>query len=251
MFDNIENLKIISSLHRKNRASNKIENRTTHIFAIRIKGDIFYDFYDKTMVAHEGELVFIPKGSSYTYRALSEDAFYTSINFQADFTQSLHPACYPFENFYKSDYLANYFSDMWNLGTMAEKYKCISYFYDLISYLSSLENSSYSEKNKYQIIEPAIKYLKEHIYDCSLKIDTLHHMCGISNTYFRQVFISRFAVTPQEYIVSKRLSHAKSIFDSGDFDTVKEVALSVGYNDPLYFSKAFKKMYGKSPAKMD
>ena len=247
MFDSIENLKIISTLHRKNRTSNKIENRATHSFLIRVKGSVLYDFYDKTILANEGDIMFIPKGTSYEYRILSEDTFYSSINFEADFKDCLRPKCYPFENFYKSDYVSSHFSDMWNLGTWADKYKCISLFYELLSYLSSIENSTYSEKTKYEIIEPAIQYLKNNIYNCSLRVDKLHKLCGISNTYFRQIFVSRFSVTPQEYIVLKRLSHARTIFDSGDYDTVKEVALSVGYNDPLYFSKAYKKAYGKSP----
>ena len=33
----------------------------------------------------------------------------------------------------------------------------------------------------------------------------------------------------------------KSIIDGGYFDTITEVASSVGYSDPLYFSRAFKK----------
>jgi len=248
MFDNIENLKIISSLHRPNKHSGKIENRASHVFFIRVRGSVLYDFFGKNLTVNEGELIFLPKGSSYTYTCLSNDAIYTSINFQCDFAATPNPACYSFENFYDAEYLTYYFADMWNLGTQAEKYKCLSHFYNLLSYLSAVENSSYSEKKKFRIIEPAVNHLKENLYNSSLKTDKLHHLCGISNTYFRQIFVSNFGITPQEYITSKRLAHAKSIIDSGDFDTIAEVALSSGYNDPLYFSKAFKKMYGVSPS---
>ena len=58
-------------------------------------------------------------------------------------------------------------------------------------------------------------------------------------------------LNPKEYVVEKRLSHAKVIIESGEMDTVKQLALSVGYDDPLYFSKAFKMKYGVSPAKMN
>ena len=58
-------------------------------------------------------------------------------------------------------------------------------------------------------------------------------------------------MSPKEYVLSKRISHAKSIIESGDFDTVKKVAAMVGYNDPLYFSKAFKKIYGFSPSDLN
>ena len=54
-------------------------------------------------------------------------------------------------------------------------------------------------------------------------------------------------MSPQEYVLNKRITHSKSIIESGDYDSIKELAESVGYSDPLYFSKAFKKAFGLSP----
>ncbi len=247
MFDTIENFKIISSLHRVNRPCNKIENRATHAFMIRTCGSILYDFEDRSILAKEGEMMFIPKGSCYSYRVLSDTAMFTSINFQADITEP-RPTLFTLENFYEAEYIATSFADLWNFGTNTDKFKCYSLFFNLLSYLSSVENADYPEKRKFKQIDPAINYLKEHIYDFTLKTERLHRLCGISDTYFRKIFISRFGMTPQDYIISRRLSHAKSILDSGDFNTVREVALSVGYGDPLYFSKVFKKIYGISPS---
>lgn len=251
MFNNIENLKIVSSLHRACKPYNKTKKRKTNSFIIRVTGSVLYDFYNKTIQLNPGEMIFLPEGISYEHKALSDKpCIYTSINFMGDFN-SCEPKVYSLEDFYEADYISNHFSDLWNLGTQAEKYKCISMFYSLLSYVCAIENSSYSEKRKFGIIEPALIYLKEHIYDCSLKTDKLHRLCGISDTYFRQIFISRFGTTPQKYIIAKRLSHAKSIIDSGDFHTIGEVALSVGFNDPLYFSKVFKKAYGISPTNIN
>ncbi len=248
MFDNIENLEVISSLRRINKVSAKIENRSTHAFFFRIKGSIMYDFGDKSILSKEGDVMFIPQGATYSYRTFSENTTYTSIYFQGNFADTPRPTCYKLEDFRELDYIRNHFHDMWNFGTNADKYKCISLFYSLLSHISSTENFSYGEKKKFKIIDPAVEYLKNHIYDSSLTTANLHTLCGVSNTYFRKIFISRFGVTPSEYIITKRLSHAKSIIDSGEFDTIKELALSVGYNDPLYFGKAFRKMYGFPPS---
>ena len=114
--------------------------------------------------------------------------------------------------------------------------------------MSAIENAGYADKKKFSLIEPAVGYLNEHLYDCTLKTDTLPCLCGISGTYFRKIFVSRFGTTPQNYIMHRRLSHAKSVIDSGDFDTIREVALSVGYTDPLYFGKVYKKFFGTSPS---
>jgi len=48
--------------------------------------------------------------------------------------------------------------------------------------------------------------------------------------------------------MSKRISKATSLIESGDYNTISEVALAVGYSDPLYFSRAFKKINGTSPS---
>ena len=99
------------------------------------------------------------------------------------------------------------------------------------------------------MITPAVDYIKKHIYDADLKTDNLHQLCGISGTYFRKIFLANFGTNPQSYILKRRLSHAKALLDSGDFTTISELAASVGYTDPLYFSRVFKKKYGESPSK--
>ena len=103
-------------------------------------------------------------------------------------------------------------------------------------------------QKKYKLIKPGVEYLKANIYSPTLRIDKLHALCGISDTYLRRIFKERFHVTPQEYVLSSRLTHAKSILDSGDYDSIKEVSELVGYTDPLYFSKAFRKYYGFPPS---
>ncbi len=247
MFENIENVKILSSVHKINRPSGKIEKRPSNVFFIRTCGQAHYDFKDKSISVSKGELIFIPKGTAYTYKTFPEGATSMSINFEANFTAP-EPCLFSLQNFYEAEYITNHFTSLWNFGAPSEKYKCLSLFYDLLSHLSTLESESYSDKKKFSLIDPAVNYLKAHMFDSSIRPSRLHRLCGVSDTYFRSIFLARFGMNPQNYITAKRLSHAKSILDSGDFDSIREIALSVGYSDPLYFSKAFKKRYGMSPS---
>ena len=246
LFENMENLKIISSFHKKSKGYAKINNRAHHSFIIRIKGSGEYFFENRSVKVAEGEMIFVPAGSSYTKTAEGEK-LYTSINFQANL-DDLHPKVYSLNDFYGANFIYESFSELWNFGTQSDKYKCISVFYDLMSYVSKIEHLGNRNKKKYSLIEPAADYLKKHIYDSSLRVEDLHKLCGISDTYFRKIFISRFNMSPQKYLVTERISHAKSIIESGDYDTIKEVAETVGYNDSLYFSKAFRKITGVSPS---
>ena len=54
-------------------------------------------------------------------------------------------------------------------------------------------------------------------------------------------------VTPMQYIMSLRINAAKGYFDSSN-KNVSEVADAVGYDNPLYFSRVFKKYTGYSPS---
>lgn len=64
-----------------------------------------------------------------------------------------------------------------------------------------------------------------------------------------KIFKKIYNTTPQEYVLSNRLSYAKQIIESKDYFSIYEVAKAVGFSDPLYFSKAYKKFYGFSPKK--
>lgn len=247
MFDTFENFKLLSSYNGFSKPHATIENRKSNAFLFRISGSVDYNVGGKTLRVNEGDMIFIPRGSTYSYLSLSEDCAYVSLNFLADIVSPV-PTVYNMENFSLIDYIYNHFAEAWKKGNSSDKYKCHAIFYELLSYLSNIEHAQYSDSRKKDIIKPALEYLQDRIFDFSLRVDELHKLCGISDTYFRKIFISIYGTTPQKYITNKRISHAKSIIDSGDFDTISEIALSVGYTDPLYFSRAFKNKYGTSPS---
>ncbi len=248
MFSNIENLKIkdITKGVTKNHVT--VTCRKSSGFTFRIAGTSRYIFSDKTFDVGPGELIFLPQGSCYEIVTPSDvRSEHIAIRFSADLYDA-KPALYSFKNFPEAEELINNAPDEWKFGSKYERYKCYALFYSILAYIEQLENQAYAHKKKFSVIAPAIDYLKTHLYDCDLKIETLYKLCGVSGTYFRQIFQSTYSMSPQKYILAKRLSHAKSIIVSGNFDMVSEIALSVGYKDALYFSRAFKKKYGISPS---
>ncbi|MBQ7897912.1 MAG: helix-turn-helix transcriptional regulator [Clostridia bacterium] len=250
MFNNIENLKLLSSSNGITRDYNKIENKKNHSFIFRTVGEGVYITKNKTHVIREGEMAFLPRGSSYEFKRTSEvPCEYMSISFQGDI-DGAEIRVFNMDNFTDNAYILNHFPTLLKLGSESEKYKCYSLFYSILSYISSIENAEYSAKIKADVIEPALKYLKENIFSPNLRIDSLHLMCGISDTYFRRIFVSKFGVPPKEYVIGARISHAMDIIESASFRGVTDLALSVGYTDPLYFSRAFKKKYGVSPSRI-
>ena len=243
-------VKIISSYKMKSKTCRVIKNRSYHGFIFRITGDSKYFFGDETISVKAGEFIFLPKGSSYECHVSCDDGLYTSINFNATF-DSAQVAVYSQELFPEMGRVVQSFSELWNFGSAAEKYQCYALIYELLSSISKMEHSGTIEKEKYALIDPAVKYLKKHIHDSELRIEKLHALCSISDTYFRKIFMSRFHMSPREYVAKRRIADARTIIESGDYDNIKEVAAAVGYSDPLYFSKVFKKIYGVSPSNLE
>ena len=51
-----------------------------------------------------------------------------------------------------------------------------------------------------------------------------------------------------QYILSLRMANAQSLLESTQYN-ITEVAAAVGYDDPLYFSRLFRRHTGFSPTK--
>ena len=68
----------------------------------------------------------------------------------------------------------------------------------------------------------------------------------MSTVYFRKTFMSVYGTSPIKYLNNLRINKAKAILMS-DYDSIEQVALSVGYNSIYHFSKKFKLYTGRSP----
>ena len=100
---------------------------------------------------------------------------------------------------------------------------------------------------KHQILYPAIKYISENYFDGNITNASLAEICGISTVYFRKTFESVYGISPIKYLHNFRIEKAKAILHS-DYESIEQVARSVGYNSIYHFSKMFKQYTGKSPS---
>lgn len=250
MFESIENIKLLDVIAGQSSLYHTNHERTSHGFVFKISGASQYEFGNKTILLKEGEMIYIPKGSSYTVRrTTNEDSQFVALCFDATI-KNTEPRLYPIHHFTDIKHICTNLVHLWLFRSLSDEYKCISIFYDILSGICEADKKEYRSSRQCKIIEPAVDYLKAHIFDSSLKAHELHLFCGISDTYFRKIFISQFGTSPQKYIINKRLTQAKTIIDNGDFNTISDVAASVGYEDALYFSRAFRNKYGVSPTKI-
>jgi len=90
------------------------------------------------------------------------------------------------------------------------------------------------------------KEIEDNIGNPQLSLTLLSDKMGFSFGYLSNLFKKLMGVTFQEYVFNERMERAKIILLSTDMKNY-EIAEAVGFEDPNYFSTAFKKKYGMSP----
>lgn len=83
-------------------------------------------------------------------------------------------------------------------------------------------------------------------WDRNEPIERYAELSGISASGFYRHFKDWAGRSPNEYRTAMRVSAAKSLLRNSTL-TVKEIAAEVGYGDPYYFSRCFRKEVGVSP----
>jgi len=95
-------------------------------------------------------------------------------------------------------------------------------------------------------IEQSIAYMMRHL-DEPLQVATLAARVNISPSHFFALFKRQIGCAPIDYFIRLRMQHACRLLDETVL-SVKEVAATLGYEDPFYFSRIFKSVNSVAPS---
>ncbi|AIF45586.1 response regulator [Virgibacillus sp. SK37] len=96
-----------------------------------------------------------------------------------------------------------------------------------------------------QYMEQAKHYIAEH-YQEPLTLEKVAATVHLSTNYFSNIFKQERGETFTEYLAKIRMQQAKKLIESNQY-TLKEISYMVGYNNPNYFSRVFRKHFNESP----
>ena len=92
-----------------------------------------------------------------------------------------------------------------------------------------------------------IKRFIDENYHKKITVNLVSDEFFLSKDYVRNLFIKFYGVSPKSYIQNVRMERAKKLLSKTQI-SIALIANSVGYDDPLLFSKMFKKYYSVSPS---
>ena len=98
-----------------------------------------------------------------------------------------------------------------------------------------------------ELIKKVMKWLEENVSDSEVTVDNLASYVGMGRTSMYNKLKGLTGKSPVELIQEYRLENATYYLKSGQY-SVSETSYKVGFSDPGYFSRTFKKRFGISPA---
>lgn len=120
-----------------------------------------------------------------------------------------------------------------NMFTFAEMHDHLRYlFLQIFEHLEQAEKSS-------DILVQICQFIDEN-FDANLSLGSISNDFFLSSSYLSSLFKKGTGITITHYIESVRMEQAKQLLQNYAL-SINDIALSVGYSDPNYFGKVFKK----------
>lgn len=114
--------------------------------------------------------------------------------------------------------------------------------------LSCMFSDPHPNDDQKDLVRHAVHYIESHYYE-SLTLQALAEKFNKTPEQFSYLFFKYMGIRPIDYLIQLRLKKAFSLLNEGY--KVKEAAESVGYQDPYYFSRLFKKHFNFSPSQIN
>lgn len=95
-------------------------------------------------------------------------------------------------------------------------------------------------------VKKAIEFINNN-YHKNISTRIIAEACFCNPTYLSAIFKKKMSMTVTDYVNLERVTRAKRMLDWTD-ESVTNVAYRVGFNDSAYFSRVYRKVFGKTPS---
>ena len=233
----------------RTRALDLVQHKDRHAHGLLFNSErertYVFDGYGEYKVG-VGDILFFPKHTDYHAR-IEPGSFCDVINF--DLTEDISdfsPLVITPKNTAAIEAVFKSAERAWATKKESAKLKCMGKLYEIFTLIKQDLELDYVPSEQALKLKPALDFIDGHFTVQLPTIGELAAMCGISEGYFRAIFAAHTGQSPIDYLTNVRISHAKELIRSG-LCSITDAAVSCGYTDNAYFSRAFKRVTGMSP----
>ncbi len=229
---------------------NQRTNRPYHGLINVSCGAIRCTFSDGTeYLVPAGEILYLPKGTSYWLSAEGEEHLeYFIVNFALERDDDLLNAMLMRHivplNIIKSTERFEHLNDLYFNTPSGYRVEMLACLYRILcDALSASQRHLLSGDGRR--IMPAVQYLRDNCTSECVLTDAAD-LCHLSVSHLRRLFHSYYGMTPKKYVILLRISNAKRLLTSTVLP-IYEVAEQCGFTDSAYFCKIFHRETGTTP----
>ena len=228
--------------------------RDKHILHFILSGEGHLELDKKVYPLREKQAFFIPAGSPGFYQASLDNPWhYIWILFHGPTADDMLSKAglnkrYPI---FTSETECNRLEELLFeiLESPALEYSCLGKLYEFFQQLILLSGyrppQSERPSSSRHYVEMVMNYIAEKFSE-PVHIQEIADFCGLDRSYLGKLFRQETGLTPQRYLMEFRMSRAKELLLNTNMP-IQHVSYSVGYNDPLAFSKVFRQEVGLAP----
>ncbi len=131
-------------------------------------------------------------------------------------------------------------------NTAADDAEMAGKLYLFLAHLIRMNRQRPTDDTHQTYVANALRYI-QYNYANDIGVADIAQYVGISRSQLYRAFLQDFGVSPHNYLQTYRINEACSLLHDPTY-SVAEVAGSVGFNDPLYFSRVFKSIKSCTPS---
>ncbi len=228
-----------------------------HILIFCTQGRGWYEINGERRIIEGNEVLLIPRGMAHNYGA--DDTTPWSIHWvhfvgnEADFyvyhlpigeyKLSVEPLC--------AQTLTQLFTECYDSfvgGFLLYRFiYCAQVLHHLLGVLF-FNNSSFSpvqRTSQFHSVEETLRFLHQNLHRV-VSLGEMSDHAGLSTSHFSFLFKQQTGYSPMDYFIHLKMQRACTMLSFSQ-KTIHEIAYEIGYGDPYYFSRIFKKIIGVSP----
>ena len=225
------------------KTSFRTHNKSNELI-FHMSGDMTVLFGDVTMETPPNTVRFLPEGDTTRYEVhRREVGDCIDVCFYADRPISSKAFVVDVS---KNERIPRLFKKIFICWVAKEEgyyHECISLLYSIFA---ELEKHSYFPGEQFLKIRPALDAIHDIFLHKTPTITELSTLCGISESYLKQLFYAKYGVSPKKYMIQLKLNHACELLRLEEY-SITQIAEMCNFSDVYFFSRQFKAYMGITP----